>query len=166
LYFNGFCLKGEDELFCEYKIDNDLSVSGFSYGAQKACDYVIQSEKRVDLLQLFSPAFFQNNDKKYKRMQLMFFKKDATSYCKNFLQNCGLNGKQSAKYFQMGLYEELEALLNYVWDKEKLQLLQKKNIRLEVYLGSDDKIIDAEAAKEFFKEFAEVYFIKNKEHIL
>ncbi len=166
MYFSGFCLQNEEELFKEYQIRNDFSVSGFSFGAQKAFEYAIQSEKRVDLLQLFSPAFFINKEKKYKRMQLMFFKKDPKCYCENFLINCGFPVDQSEKYFQMGTYEELDQLLHYSWDKAKLQILKEKNIRLEVYLGSDDKIIDSEAAKEFFKEFGEVYFIKNKNHIL
>lgn len=166
MFFSGFCLKAEEDLFQEYQIKNDFSVSGFSYGAQKAFEYVHQSDKRVDLLQLFSPAFFQDKDKKYKRMQLMFFKKDPKSYCENFLKNCGFNETQSNKYFQLGSYEELEELLNYIWDKQKLQILKEKNIRLEVYLGSDDKIIDPEVAKEYFKEFGEVFFIKNKNHIL
>jgi hypothetical protein len=166
LYFSGFCLNKEQELFSQYQIDNDMSVSGFSYGAQKALDYVINTQKRVDLLQLFSPAFFVNKDKKYKRLQLMFFKKDPKSYCDNFLKNCGFTKKQAEQYFQMGEYEELEQLLQYTWDKHKLEQLKSKNIRLEVYIGSEDKIIDPEVAKDFFKEFGEVYFIKNKEHIL
>lgn len=166
LFFSGFCLKGEEKLFQEYQIKNDFSISGFSFGAQKAFEYTLQSEKRIDLLQLFSPAFFQNKDTKYKRMQLMFFKKDPNSYCENFLKNCGFNEIKAKRYFQMGRFEELEQLLNYSWDRKKLQLLKEKNIRLEIYLGSDDKIIDAEVAKDFFKEFGEVFFIKNKNHIL
>lgn len=166
LFFSGFCLKDEEELFQEYQIKNDFSVSGFSFGAQKAFEYVLQSEKRIDLLQLFSPAFFQNKDTKYKRMQLMFFKKDPKNYCGSFLKNCGFKDDKAKKYFKMGSFEELEELLNYTWDKEKLQLLKEKNIRLEIYLGSDDKIIDAEVVKEFFKEFGEVFYIKNKNHIL
>jgi len=75
LYFSGFSLKGEKELFKDYIIENDFTVSGFSYGAQKAFEYVLNTDNRVDLLQLFSPAFFQDKDKKYKRLQLMFFKK-------------------------------------------------------------------------------------------
>jgi hypothetical protein len=166
LFFSGFSLKEEAELFKEYQINNNFSVSGFSYGAQKAFEYVLKNEKRVDLLQLFSPAFFQDCDKKYKRTQLMFFKKDQKVYCDQFLKNCGFTKEQAKNYFQMGTYEELDELLNYIWNKEKLQLLKEKNIHLEVYLGSDDKIIDPQEAKEFFKEFGEVYFIKNKNHIL
>ena len=62
LYFSGFSLKGEKELFKEYIIENDFTVSGFSYGAQKAVEYVLSTDNRVDLLQLFSPAFFNKKD--------------------------------------------------------------------------------------------------------
>jgi hypothetical protein len=47
-----------------------------------------------------------------------------------------------------------------------MQNLADKNIKLEVYLGSNDKIIDPYKALSFFREFGEVYFIKNSSHIL
>ena len=166
LYFSGFSLKGEKELFKDYIIENDFTVSGFSYGAQKAFEYILNTDNRVDLLQLFSPAFFQDKDKKYKRLQLMFFKKDSQTYCDNFLTNCGFSKELASKYFEEGTFEELEELLTYEWDQEKLQKLVDKNIKIEIYLGSDDKIIDANVALEFFKQFGEVYFIKEKGHIL
>ena len=166
MYFSGFSLKGEKELFKEYIIENDFTVSGFSYGAQKALEYVLNTDTRVDLLQLFSPAFFNNKDTKYKRMQLMFFKKDTQQYCNNFLTNCGFDKELADKYFSTGSFEELEDLLNYIWDEEKLQQVVDKNIRIEIYLGSNDKIIDSQETLEFFKKFGDVYFIKDKGHIL
>ena len=166
LYFSGFSLKNEKELFKEYIIENDFSVSGFSYGAQKAFEYLLSTKNRVDLLQLFSPAFFQDKELKYKRMQLMFFQKDSQIYCDNFLVNCGFNKELATKYFKEGTFNQLEELLSYEWDREKLQKIVDKNIKIEVYLGSDDKIIDSSKALEFFKKFGEVYYIKNKGHIL
>jgi len=166
LYFSGFCLAEEKDLFLDYLIENDFSIAGFSFGAQKAFEYALRTKKRIDTLQLFSPAFFQDKDKKYKRMQLMFFKKNPKSYCENFLKNCGFSEEISQNYFQMGSYEELDELLNYLWDEEKLKRLEEKNIKLEVYLGEKDKIIESQKAKDFFKEYGEVYFIKNKGHIL
>ncbi len=74
-YFSGFSLENEEELFSEYFLNNDFTVAGFSFGAQRAFDYVINTNDRVDLLQLFSPAFFQDKDTKYKRMQVMYLKK-------------------------------------------------------------------------------------------
>jgi len=166
LYFSGFSLKNEQELFNQYVEQSDFVVSGFSYGAIKALEYVISTDKRVDKLQLFSPAYFNNKDKKYKRMQLMYFKKDATLYCNNFLKNSDFSQGQYSRYFNMGTYEELDELLNYQWDAEKLEQLVSKNITIEVFLGSDDNIIDSSEALEFFRKFSEVYYIKNKGHIL
>lgn len=166
LYFSGFCLENESELFKEYLQDSDFTVSGFSYGAVKVLKYALDTDKRIDKLQLFSPAFFNDKDKKYIRLQLMFFKKDPEKYCENFLANCGFANEQKDKYFKPGTYGQLQELLEYKWDEETMKMLLDKGIKLEVYLGSEDKIIDSSKALEFFKKFGEVYFIKNKGHIL
>ena len=166
-YFSGFCFVNESELFDEYLEKNDFTVCGFSYGAIKAFEEVLNSNTRVDKLQLFSPAFFQTFDEKFKRMQLMFFKKDANAYCENFLKNVTSPTNQDiSKYFNQGTIEELEELLNYVWSKEKLQKLVDNGTKIEVFLGGVDKIIDSSKAKEFFKDFATVYYIKEKGHLL
>lgn len=166
-FFSGFSLQNEESLFDEYRIVNDFTIAGFSYGAIKAFEYVLQSSNRIDTLQLFSPAFFQDKDEKYKRMQVMFFKKDETKYCNNFIQNVAFPCKDDLKeFFNKGTSLELETLLNYVWDEKKLQEIKEKNINIEVYLGSEDKIIDSLKAKEFFKKFATVYYIKKCGHIL
>lgn len=166
-YFSGFCFVNESELFYEYLENNDFTVCGFSYGAIKAFEEVLNSNTRVDKLQLFSPAFFQTFDEKFKRMQLMFFKKDANAYCENFLKNVTSPTNQDiSKYFNQGTTEELEELLNYVWSKEKLQKLVDNGTKIEVFLGGIDKIIDSSKAKEFFKDFATVYYIKEKGHLL
>ena len=83
-YFSGFCFFEESELFQDYIIQNDFTVSGFSYGAVKAFEEVLNSNNRVDKLQLFSPAFFQTQNEKFKRTQIMYFKKDANAYCQTF----------------------------------------------------------------------------------
>ena len=166
-YFSGFSLEKEEELFSEYSLKNDFTVAGFSYGAQRAFDYVINTNDRVDLLQLFSPAFFQNKDKKYKRMQVMFFKKDPLKYCDNFLSNSIYPSTINLeRYFAQGSYEDLETLLNYHWNEEKLELLLSKGVKIEVFLGFEDKIIDAQETKKFFQKYANVYLIKNAGHIL
>ena len=166
-YFSGFCFVDESELFDEYLEKSDFIVCGFSYGAIKAFEEVLNSNQRVDKLQLFSPAFFQTFDDKFKRMQLMYFKKDADAYCKNFLQNVASPTTQDiSKYFNLGTVQELEELLNYEWSKEKLQKLVENGTKIEVFLGGVDKIIDAQKAKEFFKDFATVYYIKEKGHLL
>ena len=169
MYFSGFCLEDEKELFQEYLIQNDYTISGFSYGAIKAFEFALASSAmdiRIDLVQLFSPSFFNDKDKKYKRMQLIYFKKDSKLYCDNFLKNSGFSIKQSKKYFKSGTYEELDELLHYKWDQKKLQMLINNGTKIEVYLGENDKIIDSNKALEFFVNFSEVYFIKDSEHIL
>lgn len=166
-YFSGFCFFEESELFKDYIIQNDFTVSGFSYGAIKAFEEVLNSSIRVDKLQLFSPAFFQTQNEKFKRTQVMYFKKDANAYCQTFLSNVlyPLNIDIS-KYFKQGAIEELQELLYYEWSQEKLQKLVDKGVKIEVYLGGNDKIIDASKAQEFFKKFATVYYIKEKGHLL
>lgn len=166
-YFSGFCFVNESELFDEYIIRNDFTISGFSYGAIKAFEEALNTQNRVDKLQLFSPAFFQNFDEKFKRTQLMYFKKDANSYVQTFLDNVIYpSNKDISKYFKLGTIEELEKLLTYVWDEEKLQKLVDRGTIVEVYLGAEDKIIDSLKAKEFFKKFATIYYIKEKGHLL
>jgi hypothetical protein len=166
LYFSGFSLTGEEELFNEYQEKSDFVVSGFSYGSIKALEYALSTSRRIDKVQLFSPAYFNDKDKKYKRMQLMYFKKDALKYCDNFLQNSGFPQGIKSRYFILGKYEELEELLNYKWDILKFKNLVAKNIKIEVYLGNEDKIVDSSEALEFFRQFGEVYYIKDKGHIL
>ena len=166
-YYSGFSLKEEKELFSEYLVENEFTVSGFSFGAINAFEKILSSETRVDLLQLFSPAFFQTQDEKFVRMQLMFFKKDSKSYCDNFLKNIAYPSSfDTLPYFKEGTYEELQTLLTYKWDKEKLNKVLEKGTKIEVYLGGVDKIIDSSKAYEFFKDFSTVYFIKNSGHIL
>lgn len=166
-YYSGFSLLNEKDIFSEYIIENDFTISGFSYGAINAFEEALANNQRIDLLQLFSPAFFQNKDKKYKRMQLMFFKKDSKSYCDNFLENISYPGNlNTSVYFNEGTAEELETLLTYTWEKDKIEKLINNGTKIEVYLGDEDKIIDSKIAKEFFKEFATVYYIKNVGHIL
>jgi hypothetical protein len=166
-YFSGFSLENEKELFSEYIVENEFTISGFSYGAIKAFEEVLSSDKRVDLVQLFSPAFFQTQNEKFVRMQLMFYKKDSKSYCENFLKNISYpSSVDSSVYFQEGTYEELQTLLTYKWDEVKLNRVLEMGTKIEVYLGEKDKIIDSSKAYEFFKEFSTVYFIKNSGHIL
>lgn len=167
-YFSGFCFEDEKELFNEYLIENDFTISAFSYGCIEAFEEVYNSKNRVDKIQFFSPAFFQNRDEKFRRMQLMFFKKDSKSYCENFLNGVAYASEKKylEKYFKMGNYEQLEKLLNYRWDENKLKELIKRGIKIEVYLGEKDKIIDAQETKEFFKNFSMTYYFKKKGHIL
>lgn len=167
LFFSGFSLRNERELFAD-KIDNaPFSLSGFSYGAIKAYRYALTSGKRVDRLQLFSPAFFQDKDAKYKRLQLMFFQKDREAYTRAFLQNCAApSSVELTPYCSEGSKEELQELLEYEWDPQGLQNLVKNGTTLEIHLGKRDKIIDTDKALEFFKPIATVYYYNDCGHIL
>ncbi len=173
MYFSGFSLTNESEIFNEYRIKNDITVSAFSYGCIKLVENILggtyeeeSSKKRIDKIQLFSPAFFNDKDEKFKRLQLMFFKKDSGTYCDNFLKNCGFKEVDKSKYFQIGSFEELQELLYYKWDEEKMERLKAKNITIETYLGECDRIIDSKEALAFFRKFGDVYFIKGANHNL
>ena len=87
IYFNGFALKGEEKFFKEELVENDFSVAGFSYGAQKAFEYAYNSTERIDRLILLSPAFFQNHKKSFIRTQLRYYKADEILYTEQFLKN-------------------------------------------------------------------------------
>lgn len=166
-FFSGFCFSNECELFLDYLEEGEFIISGFSYGAIKAFKTILSSDKRVDKLQLFSPAFFQNKDEKFKRMQLIYFEKNEEPYIKAFLGNVNFAFKKDvSKYYKKGTIEELEELLYFVWQKDDLQKLVDKGVKIEVFLGEKDKIINSLEAKEFFKEFATVYYFKEKGHLL
>ena len=167
LYFSGFSLSNEQKIFDDIIDKSEFSICGFSFGAQKAFEYVLNCDTRVDKLQLFSPAFFQNKDIKYKRLQLMFFNKDKEQYCNNFLKNVVGDSSIDLKlYFKVGSQKELEELLYYNWEKSALETIIDRGIQIEVFLGADDKIIDSNVAYEFFKQYATVYLFQKKGHIL
>lgn len=166
-YFSGFCLKDESELFEEFTCKSELSVCGFSYGAIKAFEYTLRCEERIDTLQLFSPAFFMDKDEKFKKLQTLYFQKDSNAYCNNFLENVTYSSNVvMKKYFAQGSLEELKELLYYTWQNEDLKKLCERGVKIEVYLGEKDKIIDSHHVKDFFKPYATIYTIKDVGHIL
>jgi len=166
-YFNGFSLKNEEVFFSDYLIDSDYVVTGFSYGTQKALEYVYNSQERIERLILISPAFFQNHKKSFLKTQLRYFKADEESYKKEFLKNVVYPSTiKLDNYVVNGSYEELEALLTYVWEEEKINNLLKRGIKIEVFMGDNDKIVDAEKSFEFFSALVPVYLLKGKGHLL
>jgi hypothetical protein len=62
--------------------------------------------------------------------------------------------------------QELERLLYYVWDAGKLEELTERGVKIEVYLGSEDRIINSKEAKEFFLPYATTYMINGANHFL
>jgi pimeloyl-ACP methyl ester carboxylesterase len=179
-YFNGFCLKNEKFLFKDYLEEGEFVVAGFSFGAQKALEYVLNANERIDKLQLLSPAFFSVNQK-FIDINIKAFKKDKISYIKNFLTKAGIdkwkmnNGKwiidnEKLKIKNEELIEvdyscnEIELMEMFTFDWEKIQ--EVKDIKIEVFLGEYDKILSLKKAYEFFKNHATVYYIKKSNHFL
>jgi len=166
-YFNGFSLQGEEELFTQYLLNSDYCVAGFSYGAQQAFEYVYQSKKRIDRLILLSPAFFQTEKPSFVRTQLRYFEAGQETYVKQFLANASHPSSfDLSAYLKVGTKEELEALLSYTWDSKQIQEVLDRGTTIEVFLGEDDKIIDAQKAFEFFAPLTTTYFMKRVGHIL
>jgi pimeloyl-ACP methyl ester carboxylesterase len=166
-YFNGFSLQGEEQYFNDYLIQSDLCVAGFSYGAQQAFEYVYNTTQRVDRLILLSPAFFQNQKPSFIRTQLRYFQSGQEAYIKQFMANAAYPSEVDlSASLNTGTYEELEALLMYRWDSEKVKEVIARGTTIEVFLGSEDQIIDATAAFEFFTENTVTYWIKGAGHLL
>ncbi len=168
-YYNGFSLKDEEYLFKEFITDTDYTVCGFSYGAINAFKKVQQELKdgnRVDRLILLSPAFFQTKTKQFKKLQLMGYKRDKDSYLRGFLSSCFLPYSEVSVKTQETTLEQLDELLNYEWVVSELKELEQKGVKIEIYLGGEDKIIDVAGARELFLDVGSVTYIKDGNHFL
>ena len=167
LYFNGFSLQGEEQYFSQYLVESDFSVAGFSYGAQQAFEYVYHSDERIDRLILLSPAFFQDKKPSFIRTQLRYFESGREAYVTQFLKNVSSPSDIALSgCLKEGSKEELEALLTYVWDEEKIKEVLARGTIIEVFLGAEDKIVSVEKAYDFFKAFGTSYYVKNAGHLL
>ncbi len=167
VYFNGFSLQNDEGYFKPYLVDSALCVAGFSYGAQKAFDYVYHSKERIDRLILLSPAFFQTKKKSFIRTQLRYFDAGQEDYVTQFLINTAFPARIDLKeYLKIGSKDELEALLTYKWDEEKMKEVRARGTVIEVFLGEKDKIIDAQETLDFFEPLATCYSIKEVGHLL
>ena len=168
-FYSGFSLKNDEHFFKEYINYSEYTVSGFSYGAIKAFKYVkeqLDLGKRVDTLQLFSPAFFQTKSVKFKRMQTMSFKKDSSSYLNLFISS-------SFSPYHNKYIENVEAnildlneLLSYEWIVSELLRLKNSGVKIEIYLGGKDTIIDIEGARKLFVQVSTLTYIKDANHFL
>jgi len=169
-FYSGFSLKNEHQYFDVYTNHSNYAVCGFSYGAIKALRYVkeqLELKKRVDVLQLFSPAFFQTKDEKFKKIQLLAYRKNRDLYLSEFTKSCfAPYNEKRVERSNSDSIEDLQELLYYEWNLKDLSCLVKGGVKIEVYLGGKDKIIDVEPAKEFFLEVATVTYIKNANHFL
>ena len=166
-YFNGFSLQHEEKVFDDYITKGDYTVAGFSYGAQQAFDHAYTSKDRIEKLILLSPAFFQTQKPSFIRTQLRYFEAGQEAYVKQFLSNVAYPSDINlSKYLKVGIKEELDALLTYVWDEKKIQEILDRGTTIEVFLGHEDKILDAKKAFDFFTPLTTTYLIKNVGHIL
>jgi pimeloyl-ACP methyl ester carboxylesterase len=168
-YFSGFGFQGESALFEEYLIKAEGVVAGFSYGAQEAFEYANNAKGRIDRLILLSPALFQTQSRSFKRAQLRYFQSDQASYMRQFITNLSYPQEPLAldPYLCVGSVEELDALLHYVWDQQRLEALIAQGVSVEVFVGSEDRIVPSEAVVDFFKQAgAIVYQIKGAGHLL
>ena len=166
-YFNGFALQNEEYFFKAYLVDGDFTVAGFSYGAQKAFEYAYASDERIDRLILLSPAFFQNQKSSFIRTQLRYFKADQEAYTQQFLKNVSFPSSLTLDDNVLnGTYEELEHLLSYVWDRDKILELQQRGVEIEVFLGGRDKIVNIKDSLIFFSDITTTYLFKELGHIL
>jgi len=169
-YFNGFCLQNEEKLFSGYIEEGLFNVAGFSFGAQKAVSYVLKTEKRIEKLQLFSPAFFTYSPR-ITDINIQAFNKDKKSYIKTFLnkaggkadiENCKLKaGNKTVKLAECTV-QQLKDMFTFNWEIIK----GIKNTKIEVFLGECDKIINLKQAYGFFTGVADVYLIKDANHFL
>jgi hypothetical protein len=168
-FYSGFSLQ-DDKLFFNHLIDeSEYNVSGFSYGAILAFKEVqkrLFEGKRVDRLQLFSPAFFQNKTTKFKKLQTLGYIKSKEIYLKSFIKQCFMPYEIKSISLKDSTLQELEELLYYRWDREELLRFREKGIKVEVYLAEKDNIIDTEDARKFFLESSTVTYVKNANHFL
>jgi len=165
-YFSGFSLQGEETLFEDFLIDTDMTVAGFSYGAQQALEYAYASTERIDRLILLSPAFFQTQKASFIRAQLHYFEADKDAYVAQFLKNVVYPSTLDlSAYLKVGTVEELSSLLTYTWDIEKIETLLARGITIEVFMGAEDKIVDTVEARKFFTQTTN-YILKDTGHIL
>jgi len=165
-FFHGFALQDEARCFQNILDESDYAVSGFSYGAIKAFQHVLGTTGRVDRLQLLSPAFFQKQSMKFRRLQMMGYQKDHQLYIEKFTENCFLPYSTSEVSYGEHSAAELEELLNFEWSVEDLQTVIDRGVKIDVYLGGKDQISDVVSAYDFFKPFATVTLIKEANHFL
>ncbi|MGZ8547788.1 MAG: pimelyl-ACP methyl ester esterase BioV [Sulfuricurvum sp.] len=166
-FYSGFSLLNDRPFFESFCNNSDYTVAGFSYGAIHAARHVLQSKQRIDTLQLFSPAFFQTKSESFKRLQLTGFSKSPQEYLKRFAESCFAPCEvQEVKHDWNANAEQLRELLYYEWTNVLMKSIVAKGIRIEVFLGLEDKVIDVLGARDFFLPFATVTSIRTGNHFL
>ncbi len=169
-FFSGFALQNEAPLFAHLLgrwEHNPYVVAGFSHGAIEAVEYALASQVRIDRVILLSPAWFLDKDRAFVRTQLIYFKKDRQKYLDTFLKNAVKPAKiDVTPYRTDASIEALQKLLDYDWDEAALQSLSTRGIKLQIFLGAKDRVIDAPKAHDYFKRFGESWLFKAWGHFL
>jgi hypothetical protein len=168
-FYSGFYLHDEFDLFKDYIEKSDFIFSAFSYGCIRLLEDLNSYDKRVDKIQLFSPAYFGDKDDKFKNMQLKMFEKNEKLYIENFLKNCAYPSEYNLiNYVRPSLKDDLEKLLFFDWNEILFQKIFEKrpNLEIEIFLGEKDKIISSNIAADFFRRYGNVYFFKEVGHII
>lgn len=165
-FYSGFSLEEDRCFFDPFLQVSDFTVAGFSYGAIKAAQYVAEAHERIDTLQLFSPAFFQTKKESFRRLQMAGYFKDSERYLENFITSCFAPLPKSPIQLGENSANGLSELLYYEWSSHLMEAIQSKGIRIEVYLGLQDQVIDVEGAREFFLPYSTVISIRRGNHFL
>ncbi len=166
-FYSGFSLLNEEHFFENYLKNNDYTIAGFSYGAIAAAHHALQSTSRIDTLQLFSPAFFQTKSEPFKRLQLSGFRQSPQVYRNRFLESCfAPYDVQEVELDWNANEEHLRELLYFEWTEKLMESIVSKGIRVEVFLGDQDSVIDVVGAREFFLQYATVMSMRSGNHFL
>lgn len=176
-FFGGFGFKDEVRIFEKILRDlgyfsaNPYNICGFSYGAQKAVRFALESLKsnvRVNRVLLLSPAFFNDKDSSFKDAQIRAFAKNKALYMKAFYKNIGLKKGDEIYLREIESLDSriLEQCLRYEFKGDDLIFLRSKGVEIVVILGQNDRIIDSLKANDFFSKFGIVYLLKNANHLL
>jgi len=158
IYFNGFSLAKEENLFEDFLLGSEFCVAGFSYGAQKAFEYVYKSSERVDRLILLSPAFFQtkmksittgSNAEKRFRPDEAVVKADLETRKVEFLYNDG----DDYYFMDTETFEQFPLVAEFIGNdiyyllpntKVDVSFYQGRAIGIEVPLSVDLKVVETE----------------------
>lgn len=168
-FFGGFALKDDLNLFANLLTNfgitlNQYDVCGFGYGSKRALDYVLNCNSRINRLILLSPAFFNNKDSAFLDSQIEYFSKNKELYLKYFYENIGFDGLY--RFNSDVSVRDLRAFFEFSFNEVDLFRICNKGIKIIVFLGGKDRIVDSIDAMEFFKNFGIVYFIKEANHLL
>ncbi len=175
IFFSGFGFKNEMDIFCDIlelyakSLDSTINppyiIAGFSYGSQKAIDYSLSATHRINSIILLSPAFFNDKDLPFKEKQIRQFNNNKNIYMQYFLKNAGFI-EEYRRFLTMRDVKDLHNLLYYRFNSLDLLKLSKRGVKIDVYIGENDNIINVESAIDFFKDSCVVHLKRHSNHFL